>query len=66
MAGYYNHDAATDYYCIDKDPEDILGGTSNVNGYVLYFVEAACGSLRCPPLISMDVNFLVLFAANRL
>ena len=52
MAGYYDHVAATDYHCIDKDPEDIPGGTSNLNGKVLYFVEAACGSLRCPPYVN--------------
>ena len=49
MAGYYDHDGATDYYCIDKDPENLPDGTANDNGYVLYFVEARCGSLRCPP-----------------
>ena len=52
MAGYYDHVAATDYHCIDKDPEDIPGGTANLNGKVLYFVEAACGSLLCPPYVN--------------
>ena len=52
MAGYYNHNGATDYYCVDKDPEDIPGGENNSNGRVLYFVEASCGSLRCPPYVS--------------
>lgn len=54
MSGYYSHDAATDYYCIDKDPEVITGGGEerNDNGKVLYFVEARCGSLKCPPYVN--------------
>ena len=53
MAGHYNFSGATDYYCIDKDPENLPGGTGNDNGYLLYFVEARCGaSLRCPPYVN--------------
>ena len=48
MAGYYDHAGATDYYCVDKDPENLPGGEANDNGYLLYFVEARCGSVRCP------------------
>ena len=51
MSGYHSH-GATDYYCVDKDPENLPGGTNNDNGYILYFVEARCGSLRCPPYVS--------------
>ena len=49
MAGYYDYNGGTDYYCVDKDPENLPNGTKNDNGYLLYFVEAHCGSLRCPP-----------------
>ena len=52
MAGYYDHDGATDYYCEDKDPENLPGGTANNNDHILYFVEARCGSLRCPPYVN--------------
>ena len=52
MSGYYNHNGATDYYCIDKDPENLPGGEGSDNGRLLYFVEAACGSLRCPPYVN--------------
>ena len=53
MAGYYDFSGATDYYCIDKDHENLPGGTGNDNGYLLYFVEARCGaSLRCPPYVN--------------
>ena len=52
MTGRHNHEhhkSATDYYCIDASPEDIDGGKADHNGYLLYFVESVCGSLRCPP-----------------
>ena len=48
MSGHYNY-GNTDYYCVDKDPENLPDGTRNDDGYLLYFVEARCGSLRCPP-----------------
>ena len=51
MAGYHSH-SSTDYYCVDKDPENLPGGESNADGHLLYFVEAACGSLRCPPYVN--------------
>ena len=49
MPGWYNHDAATDYYCDDKDAEALPGGVANENGKLLHFVEARCGFLKCPP-----------------
>ena len=52
MTGHYNHPAASDYYCVDRDPENIPGGGANHDGYLLYFVEARCGSLACPPYIN--------------
>ena len=54
MTGRHNHGShksATDYYCVDEAPEDIHGGHVNHNGYLLYFVESRCGSLRCPPYV---------------
>ena len=52
MTGHYNHPAATDYYCVDGEPENIPGGEASHDGYLLYFVEARCGSLACPPYIN--------------
>ena len=52
MAGYYNHAGATDYYCVDKDPENLPGGTGDNDGHLLYFVETRSGSLRCPPYVN--------------
>ena len=49
VAGHYNHPAATEYICLDKDPEFNVGGFTDDNGALLYLVEAVCGSLECPP-----------------
>ena len=49
VAGHYNHPAATEYICLDKDPEFNDGGFTDDNGALLYLVEAVCGSLECPP-----------------
>ncbi|XP_065925119.1 uncharacterized protein [Magallana gigas] len=52
MAGYHGHAAGTSYTCIDNDPESLHGGGNiNSNGYLLYMVEARCGSLKCPPYV---------------
>ncbi|KAK3099913.1 hypothetical protein FSP39_011708 [Pinctada imbricata] len=50
MAGYYNHAAASQYICVDKDAEKV-GTTTNSNGVLLYPVEARCGSLPCGPYV---------------
>ena len=49
MSGHYEIKAATDYYCVDADPESRFGRGKNDDGYLLYYVEARCGSLPCPP-----------------
>ena len=51
MTGKHDHQAASDYYCISKDPENLPDGATNHNGYLLYFVESRCGSLKCPPYV---------------
>ncbi|XP_062575547.1 uncharacterized protein LOC134237474 [Saccostrea cucullata] len=51
MASQYNHAAGTTYKCVDKDPDTLSGGHSNKNGYLFYFVEGRCGSLKCPPYV---------------
>lgn len=32
-----------------SNPDALHGGHLNHNGYLLYPVEARCGSLKCPP-----------------
>lgn len=52
MAGYYNHDAGTTYICVDSHPDALHGGATNKDGKLFYMVEAACGSLKCPPYVA--------------
>ena len=49
MAGQYNHASATQYICVDEDPEILSASFSNHDGRLLFKVEARCGSLDCPP-----------------
>ncbi|XP_062572252.1 uncharacterized protein LOC134234212 [Saccostrea cucullata] len=49
MAGHHNQQAGSTYTCVDKNPETLRGGHADENGYLFYFVEAHCGSLKCPP-----------------
>lgn len=51
-SGYDGHIAPSDFVCVDKDPEIEQGGTTDVDGKLFYFVEARCGSLRCPPYVN--------------
>ncbi|XP_062576176.1 uncharacterized protein LOC134238063 [Saccostrea cucullata] len=51
MAGYYGHPAATKYTCVDESPDTVPGGQANKDGYLLYYVESVCGSLKCPPYV---------------
>lgn len=51
MAGHDIH-FATEFVCLDADPEALLSGIEDQNGKLFYFVEARCGSLRCPPYVN--------------
>ena len=44
--------SSSEYICVDGDPEDVPRGNGNQNGGLLYVVEAACGSLACPPYVN--------------
>lgn len=50
-AGRYDHNAASEYACLDDMPEVISGGSDNENGILFYLAEARCGSLKCPPYV---------------
>lgn len=52
MAGYHDHAAGTSYTCVDSHPDTLHGGSSDKDGRLLYLVEAACGSLKCPPYVA--------------
>lgn len=49
-AGHQTFNSATEFICIDKQPEFVIGGEASLDdGRVLYAVRAKCGSLKCPP-----------------
>jgi hypothetical protein len=52
MAGNNGHVAATEYACVDGDPETEAGDFRNDAGALFYPVEGICGSLPCPPYIN--------------
>ena len=52
VGGHYGHTAASEFICLDEDPEVVAGGEANKNGKLFYFAEARCGSLKCPPYIN--------------
>ncbi|XP_019637841.1 PREDICTED: short-chain collagen C4-like [Branchiostoma belcheri] len=47
MASSYVHNA-TEYVCVDNNPETVPGGQDNQGGAWFYPVEARCGTLPCP------------------
>ncbi|XP_060603633.1 uncharacterized protein LOC132756554 [Ruditapes philippinarum] len=50
MSGHPKHVAASEYVCVDGDPEATTESLpSNLNGVLFYFVKAKCGSLKCLP-----------------
>ena len=53
MGDHHSHAKASDYTCVDSDPEAIQGNAHDQDGHLLYFVEANCGSasLPCPPYV---------------
>jgi hypothetical protein len=52
MAGAHVHVAASEYVCVDGDPETITDSSADKNGKLFYHVEAECGSLKCPPYVN--------------
>lgn len=54
-AGAQNHKAASQYACVDQEPEISKSGV-NENGKLFYGVQTKCGSLPCPPYV--DNKFL--------
>ncbi|XP_062613110.1 short-chain collagen C4-like, partial [Saccostrea cucullata] len=50
-AGYHNHNAATEYICVDENIQLLPGGIENKDGKLIYPVVSKCGSLRCHPYI---------------
>lgn len=51
MSGYHAAKSASKFTCVDEDPDFVTGGKAGGYGYLLYNVEARCGSLKCPPYV---------------
>ena len=35
--------------CVDKNPETVPGGASDIEGALFYNIEAVCNGILCPP-----------------
>ena len=49
VAGIHGTSSPSEYICLDDRPDVEFGGQSDQDGALLNFVEAKCGSLKCPP-----------------
>lgn len=53
VSEHYNYVHGTEYVCLDRRPEVVVGGKDNDNEGQLWLVEGRCGgSLECPPYIN--------------
>ena len=52
MAGCARSYGESTYNCVDHHPDTTHGGSPNMGGRLFYFVEAICGSLKCPPYVN--------------
>jgi len=54
LASNYFGFSRTEFICLDAAPESRPGGEADLNGGLLYPVQAFCGSLPCPPFGNYD------------
>lgn len=47
-AGSHSH-SASNFICVDNNPEYILSGKAGNDGHLMYVVNTKCGPLPCPP-----------------
>ncbi|KAL8616181.1 hypothetical protein ACOMHN_066667 [Nucella lapillus] len=59
-AGREVHKAASQYVCMDGDPEIASSGHRDDDGYVFYYTLTRCGSLPCPPYVHNKVVLCVV------
>ncbi|XP_078603897.1 uncharacterized protein LOC144877726 [Branchiostoma floridae x Branchiostoma japonicum] len=52
MSEKHEHASNKNFICVDGAPNLRTGSNANLNGALLYLVEAQCGSLPCGPYIS--------------
>ncbi|XP_053378710.1 short-chain collagen C4-like [Mercenaria mercenaria] len=51
MGGHYSHAGASEYVCVDDHPETLEAGRDVRDEKYFYYVQAACGGLKCPPYV---------------
>ena len=51
MSEHYGHKGRTQAICVDVDADGAHGTYQNLNGNLLYTIQAACGALPCGPYI---------------
>ncbi|XP_060607833.1 uncharacterized protein LOC132759981 [Ruditapes philippinarum] len=49
MAGHFSHAGSSEYVCVDDKPEALEAGNGAKDETFFFFVQAACGVLKCPP-----------------
>ncbi|KAL8613640.1 hypothetical protein ACOMHN_029732 [Nucella lapillus] len=59
-AGHHGHKAASQYVCVDGDPENASSGHRGVDGKLFYYTVTRCGSLPCPPYVNNKVVLCVV------
>ncbi|KAL8562282.1 hypothetical protein ACOMHN_037238 [Nucella lapillus] len=59
-AGRNIHKAASQYVCMDRDPENTSSGHRNDDGYLFHYTLTRCGSLPCPPYVHNKVVLCVI------
>lgn len=65
-AGHESFKSATEFICIDKHSESVIGGEAALgDGRFLTAVRAKCGSLKCPPTTTRK-SLLVLFVQSKI
>ena len=52
MSAHYGHKGRTQAICVDVDADVAPGTHQNLNGNLLYTIQAGCGSLPCAPYIN--------------
>ncbi|XP_071133217.1 uncharacterized protein [Mytilus edulis] len=48
-ANHYGHAGASEYSCVDENPQYFEGSRQNLDGKLFFPVITVCGSLPCPP-----------------
>ena len=49
MSGHFSHQSPSEYVCVDDKPVTLTAGNDIKSERHMYYVEASCGVLKCPP-----------------